>query len=82
MSLILNIEKILNVQVTISPPKYLLINNLIFALETLVTSKIHKHPNLITLFDEDNKVIRLKFVDYHYSTKVKKTKIRYQNQPW
>jgi len=35
-------------------------------------------PNLITLFEENNEVIRLKFVRYHYSTKVKKTKIRFQ----
>ena len=35
-------------------------------------------PNLITLFEENNKVIRSKFVGYHYSTKVKKTKIRFQ----
>ena len=59
----------------------MLLNNLIFALETLVTKKIHKRPNLITLFEENNKVIRLKFVDYHYATKVKKTKIRFQSSP-
>ena len=35
-------------------------------------------PNLTTLFEEDNKVIRSKFVDYRYSTKIKKTKIRFQ----
>ena len=35
-------------------------------------------PNLITLFEENNKVIRSKFVAYYYSTKVKKTKIRFQ----
>ena len=33
-----------------------------FAFKTLVTSKIYKRPNLITLFDENNKVIRLKLV--------------------
>ena len=49
-----------------------------FALKTLVTSKIYKHPDLITLFDENNKVIRLKFVDSHHSTKVEKTKIGFQ----
>ena len=54
--------------------KYLLLNNFILAFKTLVTSKIYKRPNLITLFDENNKAIRLKFVDYHYSTKVKRQK--------
>lgn len=58
--------------------RYVLLDNLVFALKTLVTSKIYKHPNLITLFDENNKGIRLKFVCYHYATKVKKTKIRSQ----
>jgi hypothetical protein len=58
--------------------KYLLLNNLIFSFKTLVTSKIYEHPNFITLFEKNNKVIRLKFVDYHHSTKVKKTKIRFQ----
>jgi len=50
------------------------LDNLIFAFKTLVTGRIYKRPNLITLFDETDKVIRLKFVDYHYSTKVKRQK--------
>ncbi len=58
----------------------MLLNNLIFAFKTLVASKISKHPNLITLFNDNNKVIRLKSVSYHYSIKIKKTKIRFQNQ--
>ena len=35
-------------------------------------------PNLITLFKENNKVIMLKFVGYHYSTKGIRAKIRFQ----
>ncbi len=53
-------------------------NNLIFAFKTLVASKIYKRPNLITLFYVNNKVIRLKYFGYCYSTNVKKTKIRFQ----
>jgi len=55
----------------------MLLNNLIFAFKTLVASKIYKQSNLITLFNENNKVIRLKFEDYFYSIKVKKKKIRF-----
>ena len=31
---------------------------------------MYKHLNLITSFDKNDKVIRLKFVGHHYSTKV------------
>ena len=55
----------------------MLLNNLIFAFKTLVASKIYKQSNLITLFNENNKVIRLKFEGYFYSIKVKKKKIRF-----
>jgi len=54
------------------------LNNRIFAFKTLVAIKIYKPPNLITLFNKNNEVIRLKFVGYHYSIKVKKKKIRFQ----
>jgi len=50
------------------------LSNLIFAFKTLVTSKIYQRPNLITLFDMNIKVIRLKFGDYLYSTKAKSQK--------
>jgi hypothetical protein len=48
-----------------SGSKYLLLNNLIFAFKTLIASKIYKRPNLISLCDDNNKLIRLKFLVYH-----------------
>jgi len=58
----------------------LLLKNLIFAFKTLIASKIYKRPNLITFFNDNNKLIRLIFVGDNCSIKVKKIKIRFQNQ--